>query len=75
MVSPHRQYRLAAPRMGSAVIGDLFRQFKHRRRLSRAMADLAARPLNSGAPHGLSAPLIVSLTSYPARFGTLALTL
>lgn len=61
--------------MGSAVIGDLFRQFKHRRRLSQAMADLTARPLNSGASHGLSAPLIVSLTSYPARFGTLALTL
>lgn len=61
--------------MGSPVINDLFRRFKHRRRLSRARGDLAARRLNAGAAHDLPAPLIVSLTSYPARFGTLALTL
>jgi hypothetical protein len=28
-----------------------------------------------GRPHGLPTPLVVSLTSYPPRFGTLALTL
>jgi hypothetical protein len=34
------------------------------------------RPVrNAGAAHGLSSPLIVSLTSYPARFGFLPLTL
>ncbi|MBK4216366.1 glycosyltransferase family 2 protein [Paracoccus caeni] len=57
------------------MIGDLFRQFKHRRRLARAISDLAARPLNQGRAHSLPGPLIVSLTSYSARFGTLALTL
>lgn len=32
-------------------------------------------PSGEGAPHGLRAPLIVSLTSYPPRFPTLSLTL
>lgn len=75
MVSPYRQYRLAAPRVGKPVISDLFRQFKHRRRLARAQADLQRRNLGQGRAHGLPAPLIVSVTSYAARFGTLALTL
>lgn len=38
------------------------------------MAEIADRPLG-GRPHGLNAPLIVSLTSYRARFGTLLPTL
>lgn len=75
MVSPHRQYRLAAARVGKSVISDLFRQFKHRRRIAKAKADLGARPLGKGRDHGLPAQLIVSLTSYAARFDTLALTL
>ncbi|SIT83312.1 hypothetical protein SAMN05421849_1881 [Pontibaca methylaminivorans] len=56
------------------MIGDTFRQFKHRRRLARARAELHARP-DGGAAHGLPGRLVVSLTSYPARFGTLGLTL
>ncbi|MBC9246396.1 glycosyltransferase family 2 protein [Paracoccus sp. 11-3] len=57
------------------MISDLFRQFKHGRRIARAKADLNTRPLNKGRDHGLPAPLVVSLTSYAARFDTLALTL
>lgn len=75
MVSSHRQYRLVAPGLGSAVIANAFRQLKHRRRLRAARAELADRLDTPGAPHGLNAPLIVSLTSFPPRFPTLALTL
>ncbi|MFD2814023.1 hypothetical protein ACFSYD_05000 [Paracoccus aerius] len=57
------------------MISGAFRAFKHRRRLARAQAEIVGRPDTSGRPHGLPGPLVVSLTSYPARFGTLALTL
>jgi len=57
------------------VISDAFRAFKHRRRLARAKDDIAGRPAIPGEPHGLPGPLVVSLTSYPARFATLGLTL
>lgn len=57
------------------MIADAFRRFKHRRRLARAIVEINARPEGAGRPHGLNAPLIVSLTSYPPRFPTLALTL
>lgn len=57
------------------MISGTFRAFKHRRRLARAKAELAARPDTPGRPHGLPGPLVVSLTSYPARFGTLGLML
>lgn len=57
------------------MISDAFRAFKHRRRLARAKAEVAARSDAPGRPHGLPGPLVVSLTSYPARFGTLDLTL
>lgn len=57
------------------MISGAFRVFKHRRRLALANTELAARSDAPGRPHGLSAPLVVSLTSYPARFDTLALTL
>lgn len=57
------------------MISDVFRRLKHRQRQKRAIAEIDARPVEPGAPHGLPAPLIVSLTSYPARFGTLAITL
>jgi len=44
--------------------------------LKRASRAVAAFPINtSKKPHGLGAPLIITLTSYPARFSTLALTL
>ena len=75
MVSPDRQYRLVAQSMGAAVIADWFRSYKHRQRLARARAEIATRPLGHGVAHGLPAPLVVSLTSYSARFPTLALTL
>lgn len=57
------------------MISNAFRAFKHRRRLARAKAEIDARPDTPRHPHGLPGPLVVSLTSYPARFGTLALTL
>lgn len=57
------------------MIANAFRAFKRRRRLARAQAEIAARPEAPGRPHGLSGPLVVSLTSYPARFPTLGLTL
>ncbi|WP_378941460.1 glycosyltransferase family 2 protein [Paracoccus sp. R86501] len=57
------------------MIRDAFRQFKHRRRIARALAEIRARPQGHGRPHGLPSELIVSLTSYAARFGTLEHTL
>lgn len=57
------------------MIRDQFRRFKHAQRQKRAIAEIASRPIISGAAHGLPGPLIVSLTSYPARFDTLALTI
>ena len=61
--------------MGTSMISGAFRAFKHRRRLARAQAEIKARSDAAGLPHNLPCPLVVSLTSYPARFGTLALTL
>lgn len=51
-----------------------FRRFKHRRRIARALAELRGRACTPH-PHGLSTPLIVSLTSYPPRFALLPQTL
>ncbi|WP_227493402.1 MULTISPECIES: glycosyltransferase family 2 protein [Paracoccus] len=73
MVSPYRQYRLAAGGL-AGMIGDVLRRLKQARRIARAEAEILARQL-SPAPHGLRAPLIVSLTSYPARFASLHLVL
>lgn len=42
--------------------------------IARAHA-IAAMPVRRGSHHGLDAPLILSLTSYPPRFPTLHLTL
>ncbi|MFD2440114.1 hypothetical protein ACFSS8_08530 [Paracoccus kondratievae] len=52
----------------------MLRRLKQARRIARAEAEILARQL-SPAPHGLRAPLIVSLTSYPARFASLHLVL
>ena len=57
------------------MIRDAFRRFKQRRRQARALAEIAARPDQPGRAHGLPGPLVVSLTSYHARFDTLAPTL
>ncbi|MGV8985075.1 MAG: glycosyltransferase family 2 protein [Cypionkella sp.] len=55
-------------------MAEWFRAFKHRLRTARALREIDSRT-GQGRPHGLAAPLIVSLTSYPARFPVLALTL
>ena len=50
--------------------------WKTRRTIDRAMRELSKFPKNPNAPrHNLPAPLIVSLTSYPARFHALHLTI
>lgn len=51
-----------------------FRSLKARWRSARARAEIDARRIDP-APHGLDVPLTVSLTSYPARYATLAPTL
>ncbi len=51
------------------------RSIGNRWRRSRAMTKVRRACLESHRPHGLPGELIVSLTSYPARFGTLHLTL
>lgn len=57
------------------MIRDVIRQMKKRRRTARALAEIATRPIGPERAHGLPSELIVSLTSYPARFGTLEPTL
>lgn len=52
------------------MIADAYRRWKHARRVAQARAEIASRSF-APAPHGLDAPLIVSLTSYPPRFGAL----
>ncbi|SDE16015.1 hypothetical protein SAMN05421538_104192 [Paracoccus isoporae] len=54
----------------AGLIGGAWRRWKHARRVAHAQAEIAARDF-SPAPHGLDAPLIVNLTSYPPRFGAL----
>lgn len=56
------------------MAADWFRRLKHRARVARAIREIEARAITP-RPHGLDAPVVVSLTSYPARFPTLALTL
>ena len=54
----------------SEALGDV----KRLRQIGQLLA-VSLPPLRNGTHHPLSRPLIVSLTSYPARFGTLHLTL
>lgn len=61
--------------MGLAMRSELLRQIRHRLRERRALRDLRARQIGTGAPHGLPAPLVVTLTSYARRFPTLGPTL
>ncbi len=56
------------------MISDAFRRWKQARRIRAARAEIMARAAR-GRPHGLRAPLVVSLTSYPARFAGLELVL
>ncbi|WP_420585786.1 glycosyltransferase family 2 protein [Ruegeria sp.] len=56
-------------------LGQAFRAFKHRRRVSAALSELNQRHSLPSTPHTLPGELVVSLTSYPARFGQLADTL
>ncbi len=55
----------------------LFQRLKLKLRMRRALKELSNRAArsNMAKPHGLPAPLIVSLTSYATRFPTLARTL
>ncbi len=55
-------------------LAQAFRRAKLQWRARRATAEIARRPATH-RPHGLNRRLIVSLTSYPARFDVLALTL
>ncbi len=57
------------------MISDLFRHWKHARRISRAEREIALRPEGMGAPHELPGQLIVSLTSFPRRFDSLPFVL
>ncbi len=50
------------------MIAETFRRWKHARRIRAAEAEIAARSFTP-APHGLDAPLVVSLTSYGPRLG------
>jgi hypothetical protein len=52
----------------------IFRTLKASLRTRKALRETAARDVTS-SPHGLDARLVVSLTSYPKRFGVLPLTL
>jgi hypothetical protein len=74
------------PKSGLAYIGrKIYRKLTlrkwrrtraNRRKLKHALSELAKFPKNPAAPmHGLPGKLIISLTSYPARFHTLHLTL
>lgn len=56
------------------MIADALRRWKQSRRIARATTEIMTRRVQPG-PHGLNAPLIVSLTSYPPRFGSLHLVL
>lgn len=58
----------------AGLISDWLRARKQARRIREAEAEIMARPFG-GAPHGLAMPLVVSLTSYPKRFGALHLVL
>lgn len=54
----------------------LLRTFANlRARIWQRRALIAWRQRRPGRPHGLAGPLVVSLTSYPKRFGTLHLTI
>lgn len=55
-------------------VTDLIRAQKLRHRCRLALAEIATRDF-APRPHGLDFPLVVSLTSHRARFGTLAQTL
>lgn len=57
----------------ACLMGPL-RTLKSKWRTRRAMKELVSRQVTP-RPHGLGAPLIVSLTSYPKRFDVLHLTL
>ena len=53
---------------------DRFREWKWRRRVRANIREIESRSIST-RPHGLDAPLIVSLTSFPPRFPQLVYTL
>ena len=56
-------------------MAEWFRALKRRHRLARAVREIETRRVAPRPPHALPGPLVVSLTSYPARYATLDLTL
>jgi hypothetical protein len=60
--------------MDYAYLMGPFRTLKSKWRARRAMKEMVSRHVTP-RPHGLGAPLIVSLTSYPKRYDILHLTL
>lgn len=61
---------------GAWRMHNFFNEQKQKQRLRRAMKAIARFPnVDSSRLHGLDAPLVVTLTSYPPRFATLGMTL
>lgn len=56
------------------MISDAFRAWKQARRVRAAEAEILARS-GTPRPHGLTTPLVISLTSHPPRFARLHLVL
>lgn len=56
------------------MITSAFRRWKHARRVTYARNEIESRNLTPEF-HGLNAPLVISLTSYPARFSGLEMVL
>lgn len=55
-------------------MAEWLRRLKYRLRVARALDEIKSRDIVA-EPHRLGKPVIISLTSYPARFSTLAVTL
>ncbi len=65
-----------APMVRAGKLQRWWKRRAERRKVALAMVEIARFPKHSDAPkHQLPGELIVSLTSYPARFGTLHLTI
>ena len=68
-------WRRLALRLLPGSLLELIRSTRMRAQRRRALAAIAAAPPASRIPHQLTGELIISFTSYPARFDTLPLTI
>jgi hypothetical protein len=73
-IVPSSWRKLALRLLPGSVLEPL-RNIRMRAHRKQALKALAAAPPYPKLPHGLAGELIVSLTSYPARFETLSLTI